>query len=342
MRNLTTSDNISSIIKEIHSAFEIQNDYYVKSCEQIVVIGKLLLKAETLAKSDEDAIFIAEQLPFPSSTASKYKQIAKHPVLSNPSYLKQLPSSMSTLYEYSKVARDELIQGIKSGEITQDSTRKTANQFAQNNAKSNKGKRGAPVKTSSLVKFLSIQIDSTLTKNQQDELLKDLIELRKSYSLIQLKIFKDISEKYKTEMKESATQSFQKIIKELDPEVQNLSNLISYAISDCRKNNKKLSKKFKWRIRLVKELGLDSNQVITEGQIYKFARDNGVITRYTDISSIDPVAYVWGKVIDFCEGDKTALNKLRKFNESDRRKPNRRLTEAKKICSDIVLQLETL
>lgn len=330
-------------MSKIQEAYDLQNEYYVKSCEQVIAIGKYLLQAEAYfqSKPDEELSFL-EELPFNSSMASKYKQIAKHPVLSNSKYLSSLPSSMSTLYEYSKSDEHSLINAIKSGEVSISATRADASRFSISNPKSPTSGRGAPVKLSQPLNFSQIKISSDCDLDEQDAILQELLRIKERHPNFLLKIASDVSGRYKDELKSSATNSLQQIVQNQNSDKQKLSRLLSNAIFESRKNKDILPKNYKWRNRLQKEVGIDASGEVRVSQIYKVARSESIITRYTPIGEIDPIAGVWVQVLNYCEGDKGALTKLKKFIEREPEKPSAKFRRAQDLAITLVKQIETL
>ena len=340
--NMVHRESIKSLLEKIRSAYELQTEHYIKSCEQVITIGTLLLQADTLVTSDEDELSFLEALPFEASTVSKYKQIAKHPVLSDLSLLRRLPSAMSTLYEFSKSSEQALLDGINSGEIHPTSTRADASKFARENPKAAHAGRGAPVKESTAIDFSQVKISTECTAEEQDAILQELLKIRTKFPGLILKVSKLAGIRYKDALRTSAETALDEIIASQDSEKQKLANLVSHAILDSRKNKGILSSGFKWRTRLVNVLNVDKEAEIRESAIYKFARREKIVTRYTPIGEVDPVAGIWAKVIDFCEGDKSAIAKLRSFLGKDSRKSGARLIQAKKLGHQMLAQMETL
>lgn len=341
--SIVVDKKIVEILKKIESAYKLQNEYYQKSCEQVVIIGKYLLGVDTHFKNNPDAeLSFMENLPFQSSMVSKYKQIARHPVLSNLKNLKSLPSSMSTLYEFSKTDEKSLLDAIKSGEVSISSTRADASRFAVLNPKISTGGRGAPVKSLIPLNFSQIKISPDCDVDEQDKILQELLKIKERHPSFLLKIASDISGRYKDEMKSSATNAIQQIIKNQNSDKQKLSNLLSNAIFESRKNKDILPKNYKWRNRLEKEVGIDASGEVRVSQLYKVARNEGVVTRYTPIGEIDPIAGVWAQVLNYCEGDKSALTKLRKFIEKEPEKPNAKFNKAQDLAINLIKQIETL
>jgi hypothetical protein len=343
MVKLINQKSINQILNKIQTAYQLQNEYYLKSCEQIVTIGKCLIEIESELKKSPDAeIDFLEKLPFSASLASKYKQIAKHPVLSNSKNLKQLPHALSTLYELSKASEKDLLNAIKSGEVSVEITRSDATKFALENPKMKSMGKGAPVKTGMLISFSQLKVSPDCDENEQDEILQELLKIKEKYPSFALKISKDFSSRYKEKLFESAKNALQQIIDNQTSEKQKLSNLLSNAIFESRKNKDILPKNYKWKQRLLKEVGIDISGEVRVSQLYKIVRSEGIITRYTPIAEIDPIASVWVQVINFCEGDKSALAKLKEFSEKSFVKPTNKTNKAQELAIQMLGQIETL
>ena len=53
-------------------------------------------------------------------------ELSAHPVIANRKYVSDLPQSWGTLYELTKLDDEQIVAGIKAGEITPDMTRADA------------------------------------------------------------------------------------------------------------------------------------------------------------------------------------------------------------------------
>jgi hypothetical protein len=104
-----------------------------KSIEGILGVGRQLIAAKEscehgeflrLFKGHENAV--REPVPFGEDTAERLMKVASHPVLSDSALGRSLPMSWRTLYELTKLDDETLIAGIKSGEITPETTRAQA------------------------------------------------------------------------------------------------------------------------------------------------------------------------------------------------------------------------
>lgn len=104
-----------------------------KSHERTIALGNELIAAKAacghgeflrIFKGNENAV--SEPVPFGERYGEMLIAVASNSVLSNPKHAADLPCSASTLYELTKIDNEQLIAGIKAGEITPDMTRADA------------------------------------------------------------------------------------------------------------------------------------------------------------------------------------------------------------------------
>ena len=69
---------------------------------------------------------VSEPVPFKEDNAEKYMAVAAHPVLSNSAHVRNLPPAFSTLYELTKLDDEQIVAGIKAGEIHAEMSRADA------------------------------------------------------------------------------------------------------------------------------------------------------------------------------------------------------------------------
>lgn len=109
------------------------NAEWRKSVEGILGVGRQLIAAKEacehgeflrLFKGHENAV--SEPVPFTANTAEILMKVAGHPVLSKSEFVQALPQSWGTLYELTKLEDEQIIAGIKAGEITPGMTRAEA------------------------------------------------------------------------------------------------------------------------------------------------------------------------------------------------------------------------
>lgn len=109
------------------------NAEWRKSVEGILNVGRQLIAAKEacehgeflrLFKGHENAV--SEPVPFSANTAEILMKVASHPVLSKSEIAQSLPQSWYTLYELTKLDDEQIVAGIKAGEITPDMTRAEA------------------------------------------------------------------------------------------------------------------------------------------------------------------------------------------------------------------------
>jgi hypothetical protein len=104
-----------------------------KSVEGIVRVGLALVAAKAacehgeflrLFKGHPEAV--ADPVPFGEDTAERLMKVASHPVLSDSAHGRSLPQSWRTLYELTKLEDEQILAGIKAGEIGPEMTRSQA------------------------------------------------------------------------------------------------------------------------------------------------------------------------------------------------------------------------
>jgi hypothetical protein len=99
---------------------------YARTVAAIIVVGLWLIKARNGLDHGEYEAMVREDLPFLPPYAYKFRTVAANPVLSNPSHGKDLPASVSTLYELTFIKDETLLALIESGKITPKLERKEA------------------------------------------------------------------------------------------------------------------------------------------------------------------------------------------------------------------------
>lgn len=109
------------------------NAEWRKSVDGILNVGRQLIAAKEACEHGEflrlfkgHEKVVSEPVPFSESTAERLMSVASHDVLSNPAHVQDLPQSWGTLYELTKLDDEQIVAGIKAGEITPDMTRAEA------------------------------------------------------------------------------------------------------------------------------------------------------------------------------------------------------------------------
>jgi len=104
-----------------------------KSVEGILNVGRHLIAAKEacehgeflrLFKGHENAV--SEPVPFAVRFGEMLMAVASNEILSNAQHSAHLPQSATTLYELSRLDNEQIVAGIKAGEITPDMTRAEA------------------------------------------------------------------------------------------------------------------------------------------------------------------------------------------------------------------------
>lgn len=104
-----------------------------KSVTAIVEVGKALAQAKRLCEHGEFLrLFkghknaVSDPVPFGIHTADRLMAIAAKQALAKCAHAHTLPQSWATLYELTKLEDEQIVAGIKAGEITPDMTRSQA------------------------------------------------------------------------------------------------------------------------------------------------------------------------------------------------------------------------
>lgn len=104
-----------------------------KSVEGIINVGLELIDAKDacehgeflrLFKGSDNAV--PDPVPFGIHTADRLMAIAAKPAIADCAHAHTLPQSWATLYELTKLDDEQIVAGIKAGEITPDMTRADA------------------------------------------------------------------------------------------------------------------------------------------------------------------------------------------------------------------------
>lgn len=109
------------------------NAEWRKSVEGILCVGRQLIAAKEacehgeflrLFKGHDKAV--SEPVPFAVRFGEMLMAVASNEVLSNAQHSAHLPQSATALYELSRLDDEQILAGIKAGEITPDMTRAQA------------------------------------------------------------------------------------------------------------------------------------------------------------------------------------------------------------------------
>lgn len=109
------------------------NAEWRKSVQSILEVGQLLIQAKRLCEHGEFLRMfkgsneaVSNPVPFGERSAEMLMAVASNSVISNPKFVSYLPQSWGTLYELTKLDDEQIVAGIKSGEITPDMTKAEA------------------------------------------------------------------------------------------------------------------------------------------------------------------------------------------------------------------------
>jgi hypothetical protein len=109
------------------------NAEWRKSVEGILNAGRQLIAAKEACEHGEflrmfkghDKV-VSDPVPFGERSGRMLMELSAHPVIANRKYVSDLPQSWGTLYELTKLDDEQIVAGIKAGEITPDMTRADA------------------------------------------------------------------------------------------------------------------------------------------------------------------------------------------------------------------------
>src|SRR5205814_2002236 len=101
-------------IEEEWSAFE---GAWGQAVPYLITTGHLLIEAKAELKGQFGKM-VKEQLPFSPRTAQRLMQIARNPVLADPSYETHLPTDTNTLAMLARTPEPKLRGWLKAGKIT--------------------------------------------------------------------------------------------------------------------------------------------------------------------------------------------------------------------------------
>ena len=104
-----------------------------KSVQGVIEIGKTLIEAKAKCKHGEflrmfkgNDNTVSAHVPFGVRYAEMLIEVASHKVLSNAQHAAHLPQSASTLWELTNLDDDQIVAGMKAGEIHPEMTRAQA------------------------------------------------------------------------------------------------------------------------------------------------------------------------------------------------------------------------
>ena len=152
-----------------------------KSHERTIAIGNELIAAKAaceygeflrLFNGHENAV--SEPVPFGIHTADRFMAIASHPALADCAHAHNLPQSWMTLYELSHLDNEQIVAGIKSGEITTEMTRAQASALRADPVE--KPQQPPHEEMADAVKNAVTKFVGRLTTRQQFEYVRQRIE----------------------------------------------------------------------------------------------------------------------------------------------------------------------
>ncbi|WP_234679831.1 DUF3102 domain-containing protein [Bradyrhizobium monzae] len=124
MQHQANSEDLPSSARQEH-VLRIA-EAWRSAVESIIETGSRLIDAKGTLNHGEFEIMVRNELPFSESTARKLMRIASHPIIANRAHVNDLPASWGTLYELSKLKREDLERAIEDGVVNSKMERKDA------------------------------------------------------------------------------------------------------------------------------------------------------------------------------------------------------------------------
>lgn len=306
---------VSRIQSEIHENWRQQNEFAQKTVEAIVKIGQLLLKVDAHFRKTDDKVGLLEfesDLPFSKSMASKYRRIAANDALVDKTLFNYLPPSIHSLYELSQVEPKDLRNGIKTGAISSDSERLEIADFStgRKSLAPAGGGAGRPRKQNkpTYEEVLTLKIDRTVAPEVRIELISAMSKLAHRYPEVQCVFSKSVIAENLKELRAEAEAEFVRLQSEMTTQNRFLVNLVDRSLEAARKNGGVVPARFEWRNRLQKELDIDVSGDVRMAQIFKVARERGIVSRFLPLKSHSEVIKTHILVMNYCDGKRSALN----------------------------------
>jgi hypothetical protein len=120
---IKTTADIDELASQITSAWQ-------KATASIIETGRLLIEAKKKVGHGSWLDLVAK-LPFSDRTADHLMKIARHPVLSHPTHLSNLPPSWGTLHRLTALPDRELKQLLQNGTINCETQRDEADKLVE-------------------------------------------------------------------------------------------------------------------------------------------------------------------------------------------------------------------
>lgn len=104
--------------------------HWQKSLDAIIEVGHTLVEAKTRVEKGTFLRMIEEELPFGDRTAQRLMKIVEDKrIMANATHASYLPNSWMTLYELTKLSDDRFQEGLESGQINADMSRKQVSEL---------------------------------------------------------------------------------------------------------------------------------------------------------------------------------------------------------------------
>jgi len=117
--NVVSMDGTQAVRDRKYFADKISSELR-KSVESIINAGKWLIAAKSELPHGEFLKMVERDLKIASTTAQRLMIIARHPLISNASNSKLLPTSWDTLYNLTTLPEDVVRKGLRDGSINKN------------------------------------------------------------------------------------------------------------------------------------------------------------------------------------------------------------------------------
>jgi hypothetical protein len=163
--------------RSIEIVYRGQQDTSILVISAIIEIGRICQEAREYKKrlnlKNKDDLWedFEKSLPFSKASIARYIAIFQHPTIRLKKYQRNLPPSVYSLYELSKIQDKQLEHLIESGKVNSDIGRTELNLLLQGKSKSKRLSQSA-----NEIEILSLRLPLDSWEDQFEEVKQELIE----------------------------------------------------------------------------------------------------------------------------------------------------------------------
>lgn len=235
--------------KDIEAVYRGQQDASTLVISAILEIGRVCLDAREyknrLTLKDKDTLWgqFEKSLPISKSSISKYISIYQHPLIRLKKYSRNLPPSVFSLYELSKIKVNQFEKLIQSGKINSDIGRAELNLLLQGKSSSKRITQSA-----NEVEVLSLRLPADSWEGKFGDIESELLEFLKQRGIgyvygNEIQKRKRQESKFSRNLQKYIDSKLKKHCASLIKEYINYEARIKYSAA-----SKKLSFKGKWKL----------------------------------------------------------------------------------------------